>query len=141
MIKTRRQGTKKKEKAKGRTKCNKKQQKNHCSIRGATDYGVTLHKPHPKLEAHVFPVADVAAVLPDLPQALRGDGRDWPRAKEACIHHTQGLPLTVGVEHPVRHLEERTAVGTVADHCVYRYRPPGWVCPVEERCGIQQKRI
>jgi hypothetical protein len=85
----------------------------------------------------VLPVADVAAVHPNLPQTLRLDGRDWPRAKEACIHHAQGLPLTVRVEHPVRHLEHRTIFGTCADHCVYRNRRQGWVCPVEERCRIQ----
>jgi hypothetical protein len=85
----------------------------------------------------MFPVSDVAAVLPDLPQTLRVEGRDWPRAKDACIHHAQGLPLTVRVEHPVGHLEQRTVVGTSGDHCIHRNRRHGWVCAVEERCRIQ----
>jgi len=58
-------------------------------------YGVLLYsmkyhaclRPHLKLEADVFPVADVAPILPDLPQTLPLDGRNGPCAEHSRIRH------------------------------------------------------
>jgi hypothetical protein len=110
----------------------KKGKKNGNKYKVMSEY-LIFDSAHLKLKAHVFPVTDMAAILPHCSQTLPVDGREEPRAEQLRLHSTQGLPLAVWVEHPVRYY---SCVAARSDDSVHRNRFQNRVRSVEKRCQI-----